>query len=107
MKENKEPKKKPKWVLRSSPLALKILLVTVIVLSMVTVTALWQVHRAIQDYTQEIQQEAADLEYANSGLQQKVDNPDSAQNIADVARDELGMVDPNTIIFDSGASGTE
>ena len=107
MKENTQPKKKTKWVRRSSPLALKILLAIVIVFSMAAVAALWQVHLAIQDYTQQIQREVADLEYANSELQDKVANPDSAQNIKDVARDELGLVDPNTIIIDSGAAGTE
>ena len=107
MKENKQPKKKTKWVRRSSPLALKILLVIVIVFSMVAAAALWQVHRAIQDYIQEIRGEVADLEYANSELQDKVANPDSAQNIKDVAREELGLVDPNTIIIDSSPAGTE
>ena len=107
MKENKQPKKKTKWVRRPSPLALKILLAVVIVFSMVAMAALWQVHRAIQDYTQEIQKEVADLEYANSDLEGKVANPDSAQNIKDVAQDELGLVDPNTIIIDSGPAGTE
>ena len=100
MKETIQPKRKTKWVLRSSPLALKILLVIVTVLSILALVALRHVHLSIQAYTEEIREEAADLEYTNSELKKKVDDPNSAQNIADVARDELGLVDPNTIIIE-------
>ena len=100
MKETVQPKRKTKWVLRSSPLALKILMVIVTVLCILALAALRHVHLSIQAYTEEIRQQAAGLEYANSELKEKVNDPNSAQNIADVARDELGLVDPNTIIIE-------
>ena len=39
-------------------------------------------------------------EYANEMLDQKTEELGSVQSIQDIAKEELGLVDPNTVIID-------
>lgn len=100
MKEKKKPLKKVKVEIRHSPPALKIVLIVLIVLSMAALVTLRLVHNGIQDEIQELKEEASQVEHANSELEQKLKDPDSVQNVLDIAKEELGMVDPNTVLID-------
>ena len=100
MANKKNPLKNAKVVLRRSPAALKIILIVLILFGMVTLAALRWVHTGILEETENLRQEASGLEYANSQLEQKTNELGSVKSLEDIAREELGLVDPNTVIID-------
>jgi cell division protein FtsL len=100
MEEKKNPLKNVKVVVRPSPAALKVLLILVIAFSMAALLTLRLVHNGIQEEIENLKDEAAEFEYANSELDQRLEDPDSIENVQNIAREELGMVDPNTVLID-------
>ncbi len=96
--ENQE-KKKVKVVFRSSPLSLKVILTVVIIFSMAALGVMRLAHLGLQAETEKLSQEAAAVEYENGELREKAQNADSVQGIEDIARDEFGLVDPNTVVI--------
>ena len=95
------PKKQPKLqvVVRSSSVALKIAVTVLIVFSMAALAALAWVRGSIRGQVENLRQEAAAIEQENRELQDKIDNLGSVQSVQDIAREELGLVDPNTIMI--------
>ena len=100
MAKRKNPLKNAKIVVRQSPASLKIILIVLILFGMVTLAALRWVHTGILEETENLRQEASGLEYANSQLEQKTNELGSVKSLEDIAREELGLVDPDTIIID-------
>lgn len=88
-----------KFEVRHTHPALKIALAVLIVFSTAALAALGWFHTAIQNQTQALKDEAAAIEYANDNLTQRIQNPDSVENVRGVARDELGLIDPGTVII--------
>lgn len=97
MKEFKTGKFKVR--LRSAPVSLKAALVVVIVLSVAALVALRWVHNGIQEETARKQEQAAVMEGENADLQEKIDNIGSVQSIRQIAQDELGLADPDTVLI--------
>ena len=97
MKEFKTGKFKIK--LRSAPTKLKAALIVLIVMSMASLLALRWVHNGIQAETQRKREQAAAMEGANADLQEKIDNIGSVQSIRQIARDEMGLADPDTVLI--------
>lgn len=97
MKEFKTGKVKIR--LRPAPAALKIALIALIVFSVCALVALRWVHNGIVEATAEKQQQAAALEGTNADLQERIDKAGSVQGIQDIARDELGLVNPDTVLI--------
>lgn len=97
MKEFKTGKFKVK--LRSAPVKLKAVLIVLIVLSTAALVALRWVHNGIQAETQRKTEQAAAMEGENADLQEKIDNIGSVQSIRQIAQDELGLSDPDTILI--------
>ena len=85
--------------LRPAPAALKIALIALIVFSVCALVALRWVHNGIVEATAEKQQQAAALEGTNADLQERIDKAGSVQGIQDIARDELGLVNPDTVLI--------
>jgi cell division protein FtsB len=79
---------------------LKIILVLLILFSIVALIALRWVHNGILTQIDELKDEASGLEYANEVLDQKTEDLGSVQSIQDIAKEELGLVDPDTILID-------
>ena len=79
---------------------LKIVVILLIVFSMAALIALRWVHNGILEQTDALKEEAAAIENANQELVEKTENLGSVQSIQDIARDELGLVDPDTILID-------
>ena len=100
MAKRKNPLKNAKIVVRQSPASLKIILIVLILFGMVTLAALRWVHTGILEETENLRQEASGLEYANEVLDQKTEDLGSVQSIQDIAKEELGLVDPDTILID-------
>lgn len=99
MDQNGQPRKKIKLEIRSAPLALKILLALLILFSMAALTALRWVHLNLQEQTDSLLTEAAAVEYANSELERKKGELGSVQSVTEIAREELGLVGPDTVII--------
>ena len=99
MAEKKNPLKNTKLVARSSPAALKIALIVLILLSMGALAALRWVHTGILTETENLKGKASALEQSNADLKQKTEELGSVKSVEDIAREELGLVDPDTIIL--------
>ena len=99
MAEKKNPLKNVQIAVRPSPAALKIALIVLILLSMAALFALRWVHTGILAETENLKDKASALEEANTDLQQKTQEIGSVQSIQDIAKEELGLVDPDTIIL--------
>ncbi len=97
MKEFKTGKFKVK--LRSAPVKLKAVLIVLIVLSTAALVALRWVHNGIQAETQRKTEQAAAMEGENADLQEKIDSIGSVQSIRQIAQDELGLADPDTVLI--------
>ena len=97
MKEFKTGKFKVK--LRSAPVKLKAVLIVLIVLSTAALVALRWVHNGIQAETQRKTEQAAAMEGENADLQEKIDSIGSVQSIRQIAQDELGLSDPDTVLI--------
>ena len=97
MKEFKTGKFKVR--LRSAPVKLKAVLIVLIVLSMAALVALRWVHNGLQPETQRKTEQAAATEGENADLQEKIDSIGSVQSIRQIAQDELGLADPDTVLI--------
>lgn len=97
MNQSRQPKHR--LVVRSSSPALKIVVTVLIVFSMAALTALAWVRGSIRSQVEHLRREAAALEQENRELQEKIDGLGSVQSVQDIAREELGLVNPNTIVI--------
>jgi cell division protein FtsB len=87
-------------VIHPSSRSLKIAIIVLIVFSMIALTALSWVRTSIRNRTEDMRQEAAALEDENADLKERLENPDALENIMELARELLGLVDPDTILID-------
>lgn len=93
-----KPKEKRKLVLVRSSKAMKILAGLVVLFSVVALVALGWVRGSIRDLTEEKRQQAAALEQENAVLTEKKGKLGTTDSIRDIAREELGLVSPDTVI---------
>ena len=100
MTQKNTPPKKVKVEVRPASNILKIILTILILFSIVALIALRWVHNGIMSQIDALKDEAAGLEHANDVLEQKTQDLGSVQSIQDIAQEELGLVDPNTILID-------
>lgn len=99
MAEEKKKKEKVQIIWRSGSKLLKILVVVLIALSAAALGALWWVQNDVNRQTEKMREEAAAIQYENEKLEQKIEDLGSAQSIQDIAREELGMVSPDTVLI--------
>ena len=100
MANKNTPPRKVKVEVRPASNILKIILILLILFSIVALVALRWVHNGIRNQIDELKDEASGLEYANEELEQKTEDLGSVQSIQDIAKEELGLVDPDTILID-------
>lgn len=100
MAQKSTPPQKVKVEIRPASNILKIILVLLILSSIVALVALRWVHNGILTEIADLKQEASDLEFANQELDRKTEEIGSVQSIQDIAEDELGLVDPDTVVID-------
>ena len=100
MAERKNTIRNLKFVLRPSSPLLKIVVILVILFSMAALLALTWVRSSIQARTADMQAQAAELEYQNEELEKKIDQLDSVQSVMDIAREELGLINPDEVVID-------
>ena len=85
---------------KSSPLT-RTVISAAIALSAVALISIRMVQWDAQNTTEELLERAGELQRENIRLQEMVDNLDTVSSIRQIAAEELGLVDPNTVIFDS------
>lgn len=100
VEERKNPFRKLKIVVRPSTPILKIVVILVILLSMVALVALSWVQGSIRARTDALREEAAELEFENQELTEKIGDLGSAQSIQQIAEEELDLVNPDAVIID-------
>jgi len=87
-------------ILRPASPALKIVVVVLILSSIAALAALRWVHNDLSAQTEKLRSEAAAVEYANGVLEKQTGQADSVQSIQRIAQQELGLIDPDTVIID-------
>lgn len=84
---------------RTYPLT-KVVVAAAIVLSAVTLVTMRTCQQENQQKLDNLYAQAAALEEENAGLEARIDNIGTVESIRQIAAEELGMVDPDSIIFD-------
>lgn len=90
-----------KLVIHSSSRALKIAVIALIVFSMIALGALAWVRTNIRNRTEDMRSEAAALEDENAAIEEKIERLGTLESIKEIAREILGLVDPDTIIIET------
>ena len=83
---------------RSSTLT-KVLVLVAVVLSTVTLLVLRSMILETKAQNAALLDQAAQLEQENEKLEQKIDSLGSLDSVIDIAQDELGLEDPDTIVL--------
>ncbi len=78
----------------------KVVIAAAIVLSSMTLLSLRLVQWEAEEKLANLRHQAAALEQRNNELRQDIDELGTADSIRKIAREELGLVDPDTIIFE-------
>lgn len=99
MAKIKEKLKLIKLRLRPSPRSTKVMLIIAILFAMMALLALRMATTYLDTRTEELRQKAVSMEQENKDLQENIGILGSVQSIIQIAKDELGLVDPNTIIL--------
>ena len=90
-----------KVVLSPSSRTQKIAVILLIVFSMIALGAMAWVRTSIRARTEEMRSEAAALEDENAAIEEKIDRLGTLESIKEIAREILGLVDPDTIIIET------
>lgn len=83
---------------RSKPLV-KVVLAAVLVLSIAALLMLRSNIIGAREEAENLRQQAAELEQENSRLQEYIDQLDTVEGITRIAKEELGLVGPDSIII--------
>lgn len=92
--------RKIRVVFRRGSLALKVAVLAVVVLSIAALLLVWLYKQDAQREYEKLKDQAIELEQENSRLQQAIDKLGTIQGIAYIAKEQLGLVDPDTIIIE-------
>ena len=79
---------------------IKIAVLLVIIICTAALLTTYVVIKNLQETNQNLQQQAVELENDNKHLDEHVDNSGTDEGVNGVAKDDLGYVDPDTIIYE-------
>ena len=85
---------------RRTPTLNKVVVAAAIVLSSVTLLSLRLAHWEAKDRLAELTQQISTQQQSNEALRQDIDELGTTDSIREIAREELGLVDPDTIIIE-------
>lgn len=97
-----EKKSRFKVIVRPGKTVMKLALLGILVLSTVALIALHSHIAAKEERNQDLKAQALALEKENQKLEQYSEDQDTDEGIRQVAKEEQGMVDPDTVIYDFG-----
>ena len=100
MKELKEFIKRIKLVRQRSSNLSKIVVIITILLCTGSLITLRLAMNKIEGQTRDLRSQAAALEQENSDLNEQIGQMGSVQSVLDIAREELGLVSPDAIVFE-------
>ena len=100
MADRANPFRNIRFIPRPGPRKLKIVLIALILACAAALTALGVVRSRIQQKTQAALDQAAALEQENAELVEKKEELGSSSSIRDIAREELGLVEPGAVIIE-------
>ena len=89
-------------VYRRSSNALKIFVAVIIVFGIVGLFVLRHGIASLEAQNAALEIQAQQLEQENAALQENISNLDTVQGVEQIARDELGLVDPDTVLIQPG-----
>ena len=92
--------KKIRVKFRKASLPLKIVVLAMVVLSMAALLLVWLYKQDAQKEYDKLRDQAITLEQENNRLQQAIDQLGTVQGIAQIAKEQLGLVDPDTVIIE-------
>jgi len=84
---------------RSHPLT-KVVVIVLILVSMAAMIALTWSGTRLRREIEALREEAAQLEAENADLREQLEKQDSVDGVEHIAENELGLVDPDTIVID-------
>lgn len=85
---------------RRTPTLNKVVVAAAIVLSSLTLVTLRLAHWEAEEKLAELRQQVAAQEQRNEDLRHDIDELGTTDSIRQIAREELGLVDPDTIIIE-------
>ena len=85
---------------RRTPTLNKVVVAAAIVLSSVTLVSLRLAHWEAKDRLTELRQQIAAVEQRNDELRHDIDELGTTDSVRKIAQEELGLVDPDTIIIE-------
>ena len=100
MAKIREKLKLIKLRLRPSSRPAKIMLIVAILLAMVALITLRLAIHNLDNRTADLRDKAAALEQENRDLRENIGILGSVQSVIQIAMDELGLVDPDTVILE-------
>ncbi len=86
-------------VFQKSRVLTKVVVLVALVLSMAALVTLMVTTAEAKARSAELAQQAAQLEQENADLEQHIDDLNTIQGIENIAKEELGLVDPDTVVF--------
>ena len=96
----KKSSRQDRVIFRRNPTTLKIILLVALVVSTVTLLTLRFALLDEQDKAENLRQQAVVLEQENAKLERTNALLGTVQGVRELAAELLGLVDPNTILFD-------
>ena len=88
-----------KLVVRKSRPVTKVVALCAVVLSTVALLTLQNAILTSRENTAALMDQAGKLQQQNQELENRIDGLDTAEGIRDIAEQELGLVDPDTVII--------
>ena len=91
--------KRVRLVFRRSSMLTKTVILSAGALAMAALLTLNLTIDATRQKTEDLRDQAAQLEQENSKLENNIDGLGSLEGVEQIAKDELGLVDPDTVII--------
>lgn len=89
-----------RFVFTRSSRMTKLVICAAIIVSVATILVLRSAKLEAQEQAELWREKAQQLEQENKKLEDKIDKLGTAEGIQDIAKDELGMEDPDTVIIE-------
>ena len=86
-------------VYRRSSNLMKLFVIGILIFAIVSLFVLRHEIRRMEDANAALESQAAQLEQENTELQENIDNLGSVQSVEQIAQDELGLIDPDTVLI--------
>lgn len=99
MANRKKPFSRFRLVYRRSSTALKCVVLTTLVLCTVALVSLSVSLRKTRQQTEDLRNQAIELQEKNQQLQQDMDQADTVDGVKKIAQEELNLVDPDAEFF--------